>query len=359
MKLSPKISWLTAMLILAPFAATVEGASPPVDLGTLGGTFSQANAVNLTQFIVVGSASLSGDSNTHAFRGVGQQPLQDLGTLPLDPTTPTGNSIANAVMLLGGVAGTSDIDITDQFGDLNRYQHAFLYTKGAMGDLGTLGGSQSFGNAAAGLGSYVVVAGAAYLNGDAATHAFLWSASNSTMTDLGTLSGGTNSAALAVSGSGTVGGNSDSSDGTTHAVTWVGTTIKDLGTLGGSFATVTAVNDYGVPVGFGFLAGDEVARAFVGTSLAKLGNLGGSQTQANAINDLEVVVGSSNTKGDADVHAFYWTKKSGMVDLNTLLPTGSPWDLQSATSIALDGTVVGVGTINGESHAFKMALGVL
>jgi probable HAF family extracellular repeat protein len=149
-----------------------------------------------------------------------------------------------------------------------------------------------------------------------------------------------------------VAGNSDSSDGTTHAVLWVLGHIVDLGTLGGSFAQASAINELNIPVGFATTAGDLETHAWVG-KLHDIGTLGGSFAQANAINEDGVVVGSSNTTGDLDVHAFFWTLAKGMVDLNSLLPAGSPWDLQSANGIAGDGTIVGVGTINGESHAFS------
>jgi probable HAF family extracellular repeat protein len=181
------------------------------------------------------------------------------------------------------------------------------------------------------------------------------------MTDLGTLPGGLNSYALGMNLKGVIAGASDSSDGTTHAVTWSGTTITDLGNLGGSFAQANAINDSGVAVGYLFTVdtfGNDVSHAFVGN--ADIGTLGGSSAQANAVDDFGLVVGSSNTTGDADVHAFAWTAKLGMVDLNSLLPAGSPWDLQSANGIGVNGktaTIVGVGLLNGVPHAFSWSFG--
>jgi probable HAF family extracellular repeat protein len=211
-----------------------------------------------------------------------------------------------------------------------------------------------------------VAVGSSFITGDTATHAFSFKLANSMMTDLGTLPGGLNSYALGTNVIGVVAGASDSGDGTTHAVTWIGTTINDLGTLGGSYAQANAINDLDVAVGYGYTAGDNVAHAWVG-NMQDIGTLSatvggtvyqGSFAQANAINDYGIVVGSSNTPDDAAVHAFIYTTKSGMVDLNYILPAGSPWVLQSANGISADGTVVGVGTINGESHAFSWALGL-
>jgi probable HAF family extracellular repeat protein len=359
MSLSLKISWLAAMIV-APFAVAAPVTTAPVDLGTLGGSTSAANAINPTKLVLVGDSNISGDANAHAFRKILGGALQDLGTLPLDPTTPTGNSSAAAVSLIGIVAGTSDFDITDSTGTVNRYQHPFYYTN-SMKDMGTLGGSNAFAN---GIKDFAAV-GSSFIAGDGATHAFYYKFTAAAMSDLGTLAGGLNSYAFAINLNGIVAGASDSSDGTTHAVTWAGTTITDLGTLGGSYAQANAINDLDVAVGYGYTLGDNVAHAWIGnmqdigTLSATVGGITyqGSFAQANAINDYGIVVGSSNTPDDSAVHAFLYTAKSGMFDLNYILPAGSPWVLQSANGISLDGTVVGVGTINGEVHAFSWALG--
>jgi probable HAF family extracellular repeat protein len=293
---------------------------------------------------------VSGDVNVHAFSLLNGGALQDLGTLHLDPSTPTGNSSAAAVSPTAVTAGTSDFDAVDPTtGTVNRFEHAFYFSNGKMKDVGTLGGSNSFGNG--GWNTYVV--GSSFITGDIATHAFFWKASTHSMTDLGTLPGGLNSEALGVNGETVVAGSSDSSDGTTHAVLWLNNKIHDLGTLGGSVAKSTAISEIGIPAGFGSTAGDVETHAWVG-NLHDIGTLGGSYAQANAINKNGVVVGFSNTDGDADVHAFVWTLNQGMVDLNSLLPPGSPWDLNSANGIADDGTIVGVGFLNGQSHAFRL-----
>jgi len=328
------------VLVLAPLATA---ANSPIDLGTLGGSISTARGINPNHMVVVGASNLAGDVNAHAFRQTNDGMLQDLGTLPLSAP---GNSTAAAVSPVGNIAGTSDV------GDpTTGMRHAFYFANGTMKDVGTLGGSISFGT---GLQNNYIV-GWSFIADDTATHAFFWKANHNQMTDLGTLPGGLNSQAFGVSEFGVVAGNSDSSDGTTHAVVWVSNKIHDLGTLGGSFAQANAINEFNVPVGYSFIAGDAEAHAWVG-NLHDIGTLGGSFAQAQAINKLGVVVGFSNTTGDADVHAFVWSAAHGMVDLNSLLPAGSPWDLQSANGIASNGDVVGTGIINGESHAFLLAL---
>lgn len=102
------------------------------DLGTLGGTFGVANALN-NRGQVVGQSSLAefpgacftGEPGCHAFlweRNV----LTDIGTLGGD------NSTANWINDAGQVAGISDL--TDGT------HHAFVWKDGNFTDLGTVGG---------------------------------------------------------------------------------------------------------------------------------------------------------------------------------------------------------------------------
>jgi hypothetical protein len=45
-----------------------------------------------------------------------------------------------------------------------------------------------------------------------------------------------------------------------------------------------------------------------------------------------------------------------MTDLNSLLPAGSGWTLDYATAVNDAGEIVGWGTIDGETHAFRLDL---
>src|SRR5262249_14443685 len=68
------------------------------------------------------------------------------------------------------------------------------------------------------------------------------------------------------------------------------------------------------------------------------------------------VVGSSSTAA-GEVHAFLYTARTGMIDLNSLLPANSGWELTSATGINDDGSIVGAGSFGGSpSIAFRMDL---
>jgi probable HAF family extracellular repeat protein len=140
------------------------------DLGTLGGTRSLARAINNAGH-VVGQASISGDSATHAFMYDGV--MRDLGTLG------GANSFANSINGSDQVIGSS---LTPATGfPPSSAEHAFLYSDSVMHDLGTLGGSFSaaFGTNDAGeiVGTAATAAGCC--------HAFLFRAG--TMIDLNEL----------------------------------------------------------------------------------------------------------------------------------------------------------------------------
>jgi len=95
-----------------------------VSLGTLGGTFSIANAINNAGQIT-GAASLTGNAATHAFL-YEHATLRDLGTL--------GGTFswAHAINDRGWIVGTSTT--------ADNHAHAFLHDGRRMRDLGTLGG---------------------------------------------------------------------------------------------------------------------------------------------------------------------------------------------------------------------------
>ena len=89
--------------------------------------------------------------------------------------------------------------------------------------------------------------------------------------------------------------------------------------------------------------------------MSDLGTLGGSYSAGNAINTSGQVTGFSLTTGNTALHAFLYTAANGMVDLNTLLPSGSGWTLISAFAINDAGQITGSGTNpSGFSHAFLL-----
>lgn len=279
-----------------------------VQLGTLGGSFSVAGAINDTGMIA-GYSGLAGDNETRPFAWTPQGGIVDLGTFGGD----NGFGSANAVNNNGMVVGYAP------FGEFA--QHAFAWTMlDGLIDLGTLGGDYSF---AYGLNSHGTVVGESYTSVDA-SHAFVWTRAGG-MVDLGTL-GGRNSAAFAVNEHGTVIGQSNTSGDTeAHAFAWTETEgMIDLGTLGGSFSHAVAVAANGMVIGSSTTPGNPVrnaafdTHAFLWTASAgivDLGTLGGSSSTATAVTDSGVVIGHSMTAGDSETHPFVWTQATGMVDI--------------------------------------------
>jgi probable HAF family extracellular repeat protein len=112
-------------LFLLLGSAIVFGPSPVhaafklVDLGTLGGTNSDAEAVN-SSGQVTGSSWLQGDNVRHAFLYDGTT-MRDLGTLG-GPT-----SVGVGINASGNVVGYGDV--------LSGASHGFLYSGGGMSDL--------------------------------------------------------------------------------------------------------------------------------------------------------------------------------------------------------------------------------
>jgi len=143
---------------------------------------------------------------------VSRYTLLDLGSLG-----GTGfESQATCVNNAGQIAGWTQI--------ANGNYHAFLYSHGSMTDLGTLpGGTYSY---ATGINDSQQVVGRSYTNSMGFFHAFLYQ--NGTMADLGTLPGGDISMANAINASGLVVGTSTSSSGL-RAFSYAGGVMMDLG----------------------------------------------------------------------------------------------------------------------------------
>lgn len=111
-------AWVTRAFLRRPGEALV-------DLGTLGGLYSAAYAVN-SLGTVVGKADTDTLGTTHAFAWADGQ-MADLGTLG------GANSVAYAVSDTGAIAGASDMN------DIGT-RHGFLYASGQMQDLAPLPG---------------------------------------------------------------------------------------------------------------------------------------------------------------------------------------------------------------------------
>jgi probable HAF family extracellular repeat protein len=266
-------------------------------------------------------------------------------------------------------------------------EHPFLWSEGKITDLGTLGGGLfAEGTAINNLGE---VAGFSNLkNGE--RHAFVFH--NGKMTDLGPT--GQESRAFAINDSGVVAGSeSIPGEGHTDAVLFINGKVTDLGLIpgsGGIFTSPTGINNSNEVVGSGDNR-ESMERAWVyrNGQMTDLGTLGGPQAAASAINRSGEIVGFAQTSTDAD-HGFLdragkmtdlgnnvfpnAISNSGVIagqggcgnafilsggicrNLQTLIPAGSGYELQTAIGINNKGQIVvdASTTITFQNHALLL-----
>jgi probable HAF family extracellular repeat protein len=242
------------------------------DLGALGGTDSLAWAIN-NYGQVAGYAATTEDESIEAFLWTPADPNSPSGSmLGLESLHGTG-SWATSINAGGQVAGVS---FEGEGEDAD--EHATLWSPttpngatGTLHDLGTLGGTYSEAHGINDLGQ---VSGASDITGDGATHAFMWKPTtpggvSGAMLDLGTL-GGINSYGIAINTAGHVVGAAEvpaEVSNYSHAFLYTSSGgMVDLNTLidplsGWVLLDADGVNDSGQITGQGLIGEEYHARS--------------------------------------------------------------------------------------------------
>src|SRR5205823_3299855 len=161
--------------------------------------------------------------------------------------------------------------------------------------------------------------------------------------------------AKTVNALGQVAGDSDTTNRESHGFFYSAGPMRDIGTLGGAFSTVNAMNDLGQVVGEAATTNNLHPHAFLYSAgvLTDLGTFGG-RSSAAAINNLGQIVGISFDSTGKLLPALW--QNGAMTDLNTLLPSNSGWVLQTATLINDAGQIVGFGAYHGNSTWYLLSL---
>jgi probable HAF family extracellular repeat protein len=376
--------------IPVPGPGTVSG---PINLGTLGGSYSYAAAISKNGY-VTGYSTVAGDAAYHGFFWSQAGGMVDIGNT-------TG---AAAVSINGKIAGTNyagnqgflqinhafswtslagmvelaiapfdvdgRIDATDVFtsravavnaggaivGDVTNNRVAFCfspnfcfynsYTRGAfwkpdgtMVVLPTFGGNYSHVNAINDSGQ--VVGSANDANGQ--QHAFLWTSTGG-MTDLGTLGGG-NSEAMSINTAGVVTGSADTAEGQSHAFRWSASGgMGDLSPAASSAGGV-AIGDNGQIVGRWNSGAGETGFSWTSAGgVTLMPDFGSGYSFVANVNLSGQIAGASYTTGYAEQHAAFWT-----ADALSLT------DLGPGSTVGVSNTHVAAGNDN-TGHAVIWAL---
>jgi titin len=314
--------------VIAPagFAQTAPRGYRTLALGTLGGSYSEATAIN-EDGEIVGWGTIS-DGATRPFLSTEAGVMSELGA----------DGGFGGVLYFEHLDLNADGVVAGSYASFGGDERAFVWTEaGGMTDL-TLGGSAGgFAiNRANDVNDSGEVVGAS-VRPDGEQHAFVWTAADD-MTDLGTL-GGNYSEANAISSVGEVVGVSTTASGANHAFSWKAPgPMTDLGTLTGDpsdFSEAVAVNALGQIVGRGTSTQGEDAFSWTaGNGMVRVG--GGGESEAVAVNDSGQVAGNLVT-GNGSERAFVSTDTGERV-----VTLGAE---THATALNADGQMVGQGSL--------------
>lgn len=302
-----------------------------------GGTLAEARAVNDSGTV----AGLAADSQSKLRAviqtGEGTQILE-----VLEGSTNTGQGFAiNSAGVVAGMSQSAEARFT-----------AVIWTDGKIASLGYLPGGRftyAYGINDAG----EVVGFGATTAGGFTNRAFHWKAGK--MTELPTL-GGRQSIAQAINNRSVVVGYAEGTNNLSRPVKWIDGKVEALSDHPGM---AYAINNAGQIAGQckGLDAKQpERYEAVVWRDGAqvRLGTLGGANSEAIGINEAGEVVGTADS-ADGAARAFLW-REGRMIDLNTLLPTGTNCVLDKANDINNRGQIAGTCIRDGRSCGFLLTV---
>jgi len=356
-----KFAWFLGLLFAAsPCFAQMFTLT---DLGTLGGSESYAVGIN-DSGQVVGWASISGNTATHAFRTAPNRPINpatdDIGSLGGESSLWLSRGINASAQVVGNSEGF--------------FTHAFRTAPNrpinpATDDIGSLGGpiTEALGinDSGQAVGESLIIGAPIPLT----FHAFRTAPNrpiNPATDDLGTLGGlgGDESSASGINDSGQVAGWA-TTGGKVHAFRTaanspINPATDDIGTLGGVNSEALGINAFGQVVGRAYTAGDSAFHAFrtapnrpINPATDDIGTLGGGGSEALGINAFGQVVGDSLITGNTASHGFLYNG-GVMHDFNNLILAGSACEVDLATSINDSGQIAANGNCSGQGHAVRL-----
>lgn len=360
------------------------------DLGTLGGHFSEGLGINASGLVTGISGGASDGWEGHAFVTTSTGGMLDLGALHHDPLPINDSRNDSGGALLGGKDINVSGQVTGNYMSADRYYRAFVTdSNNQMIDVGTLGGSYSFGNAINDSGQVTGSSDIVNSMGYSRERAYVTNSSGQ-LTDLGTLGDGYFSRGNDINASGQVTGiSSVNYDGTFgseqyHAfVTDSSGAMIDLGTLGGNNSTGNAINDAGLVTGavetdsiygiyHAFVTNsngqmidlDPLSKMYssVGMDINNSGQIIGQYQERLVVYEYGrggEIIGQHLEGGET---RSFVTIDGAIVDLDTLLIAATGWTLHgtpgvnyaTVTAINDAGQITGYGNFNSQTRAFLL-----
>jgi probable HAF family extracellular repeat protein len=365
---------MLGLLVLPARLAAQESSQPRyrvIALDPLGGTYSQSFYMS-NKDVASGEASLP-NGNWHAILWE-RRFRRDLGTLGGLNSSAFGSP--NAFGQVVGVAETSHSDPNGEdfcgfYGSGAPWSgttcRGFLWQDGWMIPLATLGG---YNGAASAINNHGEVVG----NAETATRdptcppydptagqyqvlqdkPVVWE--NGHIKELPTYGGDPDGFAIAINDAGQVAGASGACStfneinglylSPVHALFWDHGKVTNLGSLGGNFGNQAHnINNRGQVVGVSDLAGDAVFHGFVWSQSTGMQDVPPLQADTYSV---ALAINDAGEVGGVSIDATFTTLRAFVVvegvptDLNTLIPTDSPLQLQTVCGINSRGEITGL-----------------